>query len=105
MKNTLTAERSIIVNSTPSKIWEALTTPSIVKQYLFGTDVSSDWKEGSPVRYRGEWQGKSYEDKGVVKKVEPGKLLVTTYWSSMGGKEDKPENYATVSYKISPEGN
>ena len=26
------------------------------------------------------------------------KLLHTTYWSSMGGKEDKPENYNNVIY-------
>ena len=36
--------------------------------------------------------------------VEPGKLLVSTYWSSMAGLPDTPENYKTVRYELSSEG-
>jgi uncharacterized protein YndB with AHSA1/START domain len=32
--------------------------------------------------------------------VEPGKRLVSTYWSSIGGKQDTPENYNTVTYEL-----
>jgi Activator of Hsp90 ATPase homolog 1-like protein len=32
--------------------------------------------------------------------VEPKKLLKVTHWSPMGGTEDKPENYHTVTYEI-----
>ncbi len=49
-------------------------------------------KEGSPINYEGEYDGKKYHDKGIIKKNEPGKLLQSTYWSSMAGKEDIPEN-------------
>ena len=66
-----------------------------------GTDVETDWKEGSPINYSGEYQGKKYHDKGIIKKVEPGKILQSTYLSSMSGQEDKPENYKLVTYKIS----
>ena len=31
---------------------------------------------------------------------EPKKTLSTTYWSSMSGAEDKPENYYTVTYTL-----
>lgn len=65
------------------------------------TNVTTDWKEGSPIKYEGEYQGKKYSDKGIIKKVEPEKILQSTYWSSMGGKEDKPENYNLVTYKLS----
>lgn len=83
-----------------AKVWEALTRPEMVKQYLFGTDMSADWRVGGAITYRGEWEGKSYVDKGTVKAIKPGKLLVTTYFSSMSGKEDKPENYNTVTYEL-----
>lgn len=101
MENKLTAETSIAINADSSKVWEALTTPELIKKYLMGTNVTSEWKEGSAITYAGEYQGKTYSDKGVIKKIEKGKILQSTYWSSMGGKEDRPENYNLVTYKLS----
>jgi uncharacterized protein YndB with AHSA1/START domain len=75
----------------------------MISKYLFGTRAESDWKEGSPIVYRGSWEGKTYEDKGTILRAEPGKVLETTYWSSMSGTEDKPENYARVTYALEPE--
>lgn len=100
MKDTLIAETSISVDATPAQVWKALTTPKLIKKYLMGTDVSSDWKEGSTITYTGEYEGKKYHDKGIIKKIEPEKILQSTYWSSMSGKADKPENYNLVTYKI-----
>jgi len=65
-----------------------------------GTDVSTDWKEGSAITYSGEYKGKEYHDKGIIKKIEPEKLFQSTYLSSMSGKEDKPENYNLVTYRL-----
>jgi len=100
MKNTLIAETSIIVNATPAQVWNVLTTPKLIKRYLMGTDVSTDWEEGSTITYSGEYEGKKYHDKGIIRKIEPEKILQSTYLSSMSGKEDKPENYNLVTYKI-----
>ena len=100
MKNTLIAETSISVNATPAQVWNVLTTPKLIKKYLMGTDVSSDWKEGSTITYSGEYEGKKYHDKGIIRKIEPEKILQSTYLSSMSGKADKPENYNLVTYKI-----
>ena len=55
---------------------------------------------GSPIIWKGEWKGKSYEDKGIVRAFEPKKLLELTHWSPMGGSEDEPENYHTVTYEL-----
>ena len=60
-------------------------------------------KKGSPITYEGEWQGKKYKDKGTIIDIVPEKLLHTTYWSSMGGKEDKPDNYNNVIYELQPQ--
>jgi uncharacterized protein YndB with AHSA1/START domain len=101
MKVNLIAETSIIIDAAPSSVWKALTTPALIKKWLMGTNVITDWQKGSQIRYEGEYNGKKYYDKGVIKKIEPEKLLQTTYWSSAGGKEDKPENYNLVTYKLS----
>ena len=63
MENKFTATTSIIVDAPRSKVWNALTDPAMVKQYLFGTTMTTTWKVGDPITYTGEWEGKSYEDK------------------------------------------
>jgi uncharacterized protein YndB with AHSA1/START domain len=102
--NSLIAQATITINAPGEKVWEALTKPDLIQQYLFGTTVTTDWQVGSPIIYEGQWQGQPYQDKGIIMQVEPGKLLVSTYWSSMAGLPDTPENYKTVRYELSPEG-
>lgn len=100
MKETFTATTSITINAPAKKVWKGLTDPKMVKQFMFGADLETDWQVGSPIRYTGEYQGKPFEEKGEVKQFEPGKLLQTTNFSSMSGKPDKPENYNLVTYKL-----
>lgn len=104
MKKNLIANATVSVHAPATKVWKALTDPKLIKQYLFGTDVVTDWKEGHSITWKGEYEGKSYQDKGVIKKIEPNRILQHTYLSSMSGKEDSPENYATVSYQLVGEG-
>ncbi|MCW3117893.1 MAG: hypothetical protein JWM28_1975 [Chitinophagaceae bacterium] len=105
MKNNLTGKAAININAPAVKVWEALTTPSIIKQYFFGTTAISDWKVGSPIIFKGEWEGKTYEDRGSIIEMIPKKLFRYSYWSSMSGMEDKPENYVTITYKLSEKDN
>lgn len=104
MAEKLKAVSSITINIDIARAWQALTDPELIKGYLFGTTVTSDWKLGSEITYTGEWQGKKYEDKGQIMDVIPFKRLQTTYWSSMSGKPDKPENYVDVIYDLDPDG-
>jgi uncharacterized protein YndB with AHSA1/START domain len=103
MNGKFLAEAATIINAPASKVWEALTKPNLMKQYLYGTEVTTDWQVGSPITYRGEWEVKTYEDKGKILQVEPERLLVSTFWSSLAGLPDSPENYNTVRYEVSPE--
>src|SRR5262245_19213385 len=98
------ARASIFINAPVSKVWEALTDPQLIQQYLFDTKVTTDWKVGSPIIYRGMWEGKPFEDKGKVLEIEPEKLLVSSFLSASSGLPDEPENYHTVRYELASEG-
>ena len=103
MKSNIKAQVSINIHASISNVWEALTKTEIIKQYLFGTNTITDWKVGSPIKFKGEWEGKSYEDKGTILDIQKNKLIKYDYWSSMSGIEDKPENYVTVTYRLTEE--
>ncbi len=104
MTKGLVAEASIAVNVPISKVWEALTDSRIIKEYMFGTTVVSDWKEGSPIKWKGEWQGKEYEDKGVILKLEPQRELKYSHFSPLSGLPDTEENYHIVTIELTKNG-
>ncbi|HAP34682.1 MAG TPA: ATPase [Bacteroidetes bacterium] len=105
MSNNFIAKIDIEINADTATVWKWLTSPELIKKYFFGTQTESDWKKGSPIYFRGEWEGKKYEDKGTILDIQPGKFVKYDYWSSMSGKPDIPENYATVSYELTAKGN
>lgn len=100
MPENLIIKKSVSIHATAADVWDALVNPEKIKQYLFGTNTISDWKVGSRIAFKGEWQGKEYEDGGVILQLLPNKILQYTYWSSMSGTEDIPENYATVTFEL-----
>jgi len=103
MKHHLVVSESIDVNAEPSKVWDALTDPAIIKKYLFGTETITDWIVGSEIIFQGvygENNERSYRDKGVILENIPYKKLSYSYWSGFSGLEDKPENYSVVTYGL-----
>jgi uncharacterized protein YndB with AHSA1/START domain len=85
-------------------VWRALVSPLAIKQYMFGTNVVSEWKAGSPIVWRGDWQGRSYEDKGVILRIEPERFLQYSHFSPLSGLPDTPGNYHTVTVELTGEG-
>ena len=67
---------------------------------MVGTEVSSDWQVGSPITWRGEMDGRPYEDKGEILAVEEPTRLSMTHYSPLMGQADEPENYHTVTYDL-----
>ena len=104
MNDKFTAQAKTTIHAPASKVWEAMTNPELIKRYLFGSEVKSDWKVGSPITYKGEWQGKPFEDKGEILKVEPEKTLVSTHWSPLSGVPYTRENSHTVTYTLNRNG-
>lgn len=105
MNKDIVANASITVNAPRAKVWDALVNPEIIKQYMFGTEVISDWKKGSPIVWKGEWKGKPYEDKGEILEIEAGEVLQYTHFSPMEGQPDVPANYHTISISLIEEDN
>jgi uncharacterized protein YndB with AHSA1/START domain len=81
-------------------VWEAITTPSMIKQWFFGVDTESEWKVGSQLVHTGEWQGKPYIDKGEIIEIDPPRHLVHTHWSEVSGKPDAPEHHEVVTWDL-----
>lgn len=103
MDKTFTAVISMQIDAPVAAVWEGLTNPAMISRYLHGTNVETDWKVGSPIRFSGNWQGKDYVDKGVIMEIQNEKLLRYTWLSSMSGLEDKEENYSIITFVIRPE--
>jgi uncharacterized protein YndB with AHSA1/START domain len=100
----LVATSSISIEAPADRVWEVITDPAAVKEFMFGADLETDWTEGSPIAWRGEWEGKPYEDKGEILEVAPGRKLVHTHFSPLGGQENKPENYHTLTWTLEDQG-
>lgn len=94
--NDFMANVAIEINSSRSEVWAALVTPSAIKQYMFGAEVESTWHEGSDITWKREFNGKKYEDKGVILQIEAEKMLKYTHFSALSGKPDEPDNYHLV---------
>jgi uncharacterized protein YndB with AHSA1/START domain len=101
MNRNLIARAEADIAASKNQVWNALVDPKAIKQYMFGTNVASDFEKGSPITWKGEWQGKPYEDKGTILYVEPGRTLRYSHFSPLMGKPDKPENYHRVTIDLS----
>ena len=94
------AVKALTIDAPPATVWETLTDPARVRQYMHGTTMATDWIVGGPISWSGEWKGRSYVDRGTVLAFEPERLLRYTHWSPLGGSEDAPENYHTVTFEL-----
>jgi len=99
---THTATASIEIAATSDRVWDALTSPDAIRQFMFGAEVSGDWSVGSIVTFSGSWEGTSYEDKGRVTAAAHPRYLAFDFWSALSGRPDTPENRQPVAYTLEP---
>ncbi len=100
MRQDLSVSRSINIKATPNKVWEVLTIPELIKEYLYGTETVTTWKMGSEVIFQGEYNGQKYRDHGIILENIINEKLSYSYWSGFSGLEDKPDNYSTIIYLL-----
>lgn len=97
----LVASASLSIDAPADEVWDALVNPRKIKRYMFGTDVASEWKEGSTIVWRGEWDGKRYEDKGRILRFDPPSLIRYSHFSPLSGLPDIPKSYHVVTIRLS----
>jgi len=100
MRLNLVACATAVIDAPKRDVWRALTDAASIKQYMFGTDVTTDWNVDSPIFWKGVYNGKRYEDKGRILAFDPDDRLQFTHFSPMSGKPDEPENYHTVTIDL-----
>ncbi len=99
----LVARATITITAYPQDVWAALVDPDAIRQYMFGTTVESEWRSGSPIVWKGEGQGRTYEDKGEILRLQPEKSLQYSHFSPLSELPDESGNYHTVTIDLSPE--
>ncbi len=100
MNHDLSVSQSVIINADVKKVWDALTNPSKIKDYLYGTETITDWKVGSTIIFQGEYEGHKYKDEGVIVENKINEVLSYSYWSGFTGLENKPENHSKITYHV-----
>ena len=97
------AEHDVTVSTTiaavPDRVWDAMTAPAAVEQWMMGAHVESSWEQGAEIRWSGEFNGKPYTDTGKILEVDPGTRLVHTHASSMSDGDPH-----VVSWTLDPAG-
>ena len=99
------ATATIAIDAPPDVVWRTLTDPAAIERFMFGAAVETDWRPGSPILWKGQYDGRSYEDKGTIVAVDAPRRLEMTHFSALSGKDDVPENYHTLVYALEPSGN
>jgi uncharacterized protein YndB with AHSA1/START domain len=94
---------TIVLNAPVEKVWNTLTQPELVKKWQYGSDLITDWKIGSEIRFKNEWEGQVFEQWGKVLEVVPTQKIKYSLFFPGPELEDKPENYFIMSYLLSEE--
>jgi uncharacterized protein YndB with AHSA1/START domain len=50
----------------PSKVWQVLVDPER-REYMFGSEMVTDWRPGSPILFRGEWEGQPSRVTSIIR--------------------------------------
>jgi uncharacterized protein YndB with AHSA1/START domain len=88
------------IETTPEKLWEALTNSEFTKRYWFGSEVRSDWKVGSPFALVTD--GKT-TDSGEILVADPPRRLSYTFKHQLF-EELRNEPVTKVVFAIEPHG-
>ena len=99
-----TATAQTDVAAPPERVWAALTDPAQIATYMQGSKVTTTWEVGSPITWDGEYDGRAYQDKGEVLAYDEPHRLSVTHYSPMMGQPDEPENYHTLVYTLTADG-
>ena len=88
------------IETTPEKLWEALTSSEFSRRYWFNTDVKSDWKVGSPFALV---MNGTTTDVGEILEADPPRRLSYTF-QHVTNEEARKQPPSKVVFTIEPHG-
>jgi len=88
------------IETTPERLWEALTSSEFTRQYWFGAEVRSDWKVGSPFALTLDGE---VTDSGEILEADPPRRLSYSF-KHQKFEELRGEPISRVVFTIEPFG-
>jgi uncharacterized protein YndB with AHSA1/START domain len=95
-----TSDSTVKIRAPAKKVWLALTSPGLVKQWQYGSDLLTTWEVGTPIVFRNEWNGQVFEQKGTVLEFSPESRLKYSLFFPRPDVQDIPENYFFMTYEL-----
>jgi uncharacterized protein YndB with AHSA1/START domain len=98
--------KTVQIDASTARVWQALTTPELMQKWMISEDleisIHTDWKVGSPMRIRGNMNGKDFENNGTVLQFQPHEVLQYSHLSSTSRLPDRPESYSIIDFNLQP---
>lgn len=88
------------IETSPEKLWDALTSSEFTRRYWFNTEVRSDWKVGSPFAL--VMDGKPTDVGEILEAERPRRLSYT--FKHVRDEELKKEPASKVVFTLEPHG-
>ncbi len=92
---------AVYIQTTPDRIWQAITSKAMTEKYYFGTHVQSTWEKGASINYL-QPNGEAILT-GEILEIDPPKRLVTTF-KPLWGPCAESGAVSEVTYTIEPLG-
>jgi uncharacterized protein YndB with AHSA1/START domain len=100
--NDFSIRKSVYIDANPEAVYDALTSPDAIVNYLPIRKVTSEWRVGGELLLDGEIDGNPFRDHGLIEVLSRPVHFQYSYWSTNHGTERTPENHSTISYRLSP---
>ena len=95
-----TSDSTVKIRAPARKVWLALTSPGLVKQWQYGSDLLTTWEVGTPIVFRNEWNGQVFEQKGRVLEFTPESRLRYSLFVPRPDLQDIPEHHFFMTYEL-----
>ena len=98
----LFVKNTITINASANKVWDALVNPEQTKKYMFGCETVSDWKVGSELLWKGNYEGKEMIFvKGHIINIEPSvnEVLLESIFKQYGDVKETKIIYDKITWE------
>jgi uncharacterized protein YndB with AHSA1/START domain len=92
-----------LVHAPVREVWALLVDQERLGVLFWRSMVESDFRVGSPIVWKGTWEGKPFEDTGQILKREEGELFQYSNWSPTSGTPDEMAWWNILTFRLSEE--